>query len=59
MNANQLWDTTMDPKKRILKKINIDDAVLADETFSMLMGDVVAPRRKFIEVNANIAEVDI
>ena len=59
MNADQLWDTTMDPKKRILKKIKIEDAVLADETFSMLMGDVVGPRRRFIEVNANIAEVDI
>lgn len=59
MNPSQLWDTTMDPKKRILKKIKIEDAVLADETFSMLMGDVVGPRRKFIELNANIAEVDI
>lgn len=59
MNPSQLWDTTMDPKKRILKKVNIEDAVLADETFSMLMGDVVGPRRKFIEVNANIAEVDL
>ncbi len=59
MNAQQLWDTTMDPKKRILKRITIEDAVLADETFSMLMGDVVGPRRKFIETNANIAEVDI
>jgi DNA gyrase subunit B len=59
MNPQQLWDTTMDPKKRILKKVNIEDAVLADETFSMLMGDVVGPRRKFIETNANIAEVDI
>ncbi|MFH1358804.1 MAG: DNA topoisomerase (ATP-hydrolyzing) subunit B [archaeon] len=59
MNAQQLWDTTMDPKKRILKKIHIDDAVIADETFTMLMGDVVGPRRKFIETNANIAEVDI
>jgi DNA gyrase subunit B len=59
MNASQLWDTTMDPKKRILKKVTIDDAVLADETFSMLMGDVVGPRRKFIQVNANIAELDI
>jgi len=59
MNPQQLWDTTMDPKKRILKKVTIEDAVLADETFSMLMGDVVGPRRKFIEVNANIAEVDI
>jgi DNA gyrase subunit B len=59
MNPGQLWDTTMNPKTRILKKINIEDAVIADETFSMLMGDVVAPRRKFIETNANIAEVDI
>ncbi|MDD5193808.1 MAG: DNA topoisomerase (ATP-hydrolyzing) subunit B [Candidatus Nanoarchaeia archaeon] len=59
MNASQLWDTTMDPKKRILKKVTIEDAVLADQTFNMLMGDEVGPRRKFIEVNANIAEVDI
>jgi len=59
MNAQQLWDTTMNPKTRILKKVHIEDAVLADETFSMLMGDVVGPRRKFIEANANIAEVDI
>jgi DNA gyrase subunit B len=59
MNPQQLWDTTLDPKKRILKKVMIEDAVLADETFSMLMGDVVGPRRKFIEVNADIAEVDM
>ncbi|MEK6872764.1 MAG: DNA topoisomerase (ATP-hydrolyzing) subunit B [Nanoarchaeota archaeon] len=59
MNPEQLWETTMDPKKRILKKVTIDDAVLADETFSMLMGDDAGPRRKFIEVNANIAEVDV
>jgi DNA gyrase subunit B len=59
MNSEQLWDTTMNPKTRILKKINMEDAVLADETFTMLMGDVVGPRRKFIETNANIAEVDI
>jgi DNA gyrase subunit B len=59
MNPVQLWDTTMDPARRILKKITIDDAVLADATFSMLMGDVVGPRRKFIEKNANIAEIDI
>jgi len=59
MNPTQLWDTTMDPERRILKQVSIEDAVLADATFSMLMGDVVGPRRKFIETNANIAEVDI
>ena len=59
MNPEQLWETAMDPKKRILKKVTIEDAVLADETFSMLMGDLVGPRRKFIEKNANIAEVDV
>ena len=59
MNPIQLWDTTMDPKKRILKKVAIEDAVRADEIFTMLMGDVVGPRRKFIELNANIAELDI
>ena len=59
MNSEQLWDTTMNPKTRILKRVTIEDAVLADETFSMLMGDEVGPRREFIQKNAHIAEVDI
>ncbi|MDD3994009.1 MAG: DNA topoisomerase (ATP-hydrolyzing) subunit B [Candidatus Nanoarchaeia archaeon] len=59
MNDEQLWDTTMNPKTRRLKQININDAVLADQTFSLLMGDSVAPRRRFIEQNADSAEVDL
>ena len=59
MDSEQLWSTTMDPKNRILKKVTIDDSVKADEIFTMQMGDVVGPRRKFIETNANIAELDI
>ena len=59
MNPEQLWDTTMNPKTRILKKVNIEDAVEADKTFSMLMGDEVGPRREFIQKNAHIAELDL
>jgi len=59
MNPTQLWETTMNPKTRILKKVTIEDAVMADETFSMLMGDEVGPRREFIQKNAHIAELDI
>jgi len=59
MNPGQLWETTMNPKTRILKKVTIEDVVMADETFSMLMGDEVGPRREFITKNAHIAEVDI
>jgi DNA gyrase subunit B len=59
MNAIQLWDTTMNPETRILKKITIADAEIADQTFSNLMGDDVAPRKKFIQQQAQFAKIDI
>ena len=58
MNAQQLWDTTMNPETRILRQVNIENAAEADRIFSMLMGDDVPPRREFIEKNAHYANID-
>ena len=59
MNAEQLWETTMNPVNRILKQINIEDAEEADAVFTMLMGDEVPPRNTFIQTNAITATLDI
>ncbi|UNT97336.1 DNA topoisomerase (ATP-hydrolyzing) subunit B [Allobaculum mucilyticum] len=59
MDAEQLWETTMDPERRILKRVTIDDAIMADEVFSMLMGEDVEPRKVFIQENAEYATLDL
>jgi DNA gyrase subunit B len=60
MNAQELWDTTMDPSKRTILRVDLQDAVVADEVFDMLMGEMVAPRKKFIQTHArNVRNLDV
>ncbi|MBI2040261.1 DNA topoisomerase (ATP-hydrolyzing) subunit B [Candidatus Microgenomates bacterium] len=59
MNPEQLWETTMNPENRVLKQVTVEDAVEADEVFSMLMGDEVPPRKRFIQTHAKLATLDI
>jgi len=59
MNSEELWDTTMNPENRVLVQVSVEDAALADQVFSMLMGDEVEPRRLFIEQNAKYAKLDV
>jgi len=59
MNPEQLWETTMNPERRILKKVTVEDAQKADQVFSMLMGEEIAPRKKYIQTHAKLANLDV
>jgi DNA gyrase subunit B len=59
MNADELWETTMDPAKRVLKQVTISDAEEADKTFDVLMGNEVLPRKLFIQSHAKLANIDV
>jgi DNA gyrase subunit B len=59
MNHDELWETTMDPARRILRQVTVDDAQDADKVFDMLMGDDVPARKSFIQSNAKLATLDI
>jgi len=59
MNAEQLWETTLNPEHRIIRRVTIDNAAEADEVFNMLMGDEVPPRKRFIQSHAKMATLDI
>ncbi len=60
MNAEQLWETTMDPANRVLLRVDVEDAVKASEIFDVLMGNNVAPRKKFIETHAkDVKNLDV
>ena len=59
MNAEELWETTMDPNNRVLKQVSIEDAEEANQIFDILMGSEVAPRKSFIQSNAKMANLDI
>ncbi|MEK7073787.1 MAG: DNA topoisomerase IV subunit B, partial [Patescibacteria group bacterium] len=59
MNPEQLWETTMNPVNRVLRKVMLADATLADQVFTMLMGDEVPPRKRFIQTHAKTATLDL